>query len=419
MSVSALILSFSLLMLVALMLWPVARKWLLPYPMLLVLAGFLGSEWLISQGVDTGLRWSSFRDLVYYVLLPVIMYEAAFFLNAERFFENLFIILVLGIPLMLLSALLTASVIYMGIVHTSGLTAIAAGVAGLLLSATNPPAILNILQRLHAPERVINALKGEALFNNVLALILVTLLIQFVVINEHDLGLFDGFVLFTRMFMGGLLLGLLSGGVGWLLMQWNKTPVLRAVISLVTLFSGYLLAESLFHVSGLVSVLVTGLIFNALIQKQPQEDKVFLYRLWRYKAFVARVLLFFLLGVSVQPFILLTHWDAVLLGIIAVLLARIVIVYMGLWVFLPSRQYRALRMSDKNMLVWGNIKGAVTIALLLSLPDTLLQGNTIVAMAYGVILFSLFVQAPTIRFLLQRSSARYKASTHTKKRESP
>ena len=166
MDISQLLLTVGLLMLVVLALLPVAKKLLFPIPSLLVMLGFIGSEWLVSKGFDTGLRWEGFRDLVYYVLLPTLIFQVAFSLNAEKLFKNLFSILMLGIPFMLVSLLITAVVIYYGIAH-EGFPFVAAIITAILLSATAPSAIRSILDRLDIPPRLTSILEGEAIFNSV------------------------------------------------------------------------------------------------------------------------------------------------------------------------------------------------------------------------------------------------------------
>lgn len=417
MEISQLLLSFSLVILIALILMPVAKKLLFPYPTLLVIAGYLGSEFLVSKGLDTGLRWDNFRDLVYYVLLPILIYEVALSLNAEKLFKNLFTIVLLGVPFMLLNALIMATVLYFGIGHSVGFPVIAAIITGLLLSATDPSVIAVILERLKAPPRIVSILEGESLFNNIVALILVSLIIQFVVLTGENLTLLNGFVLFVRMFIGGLFVGAAVGVIGWLLIKYNQQPVLRGAVSLVTLYGGYLLAESVFHVSGLLTVLVIGLLMNASMQRVDERTSQFVFNLWEYKAYIARALLFVLLGVSIRYSVLADQWIAILIGIIAVLIARGFIIFIGLWLLggqTGESDKTILTLSDKSLIYWGNIKGAATIALVLSLPATSSYSYTIQAITYGVVLFSLFVQAPTLRFLVQQLTRRHSNSLHSK-----
>ena len=409
MEVSQLLLSFSLVILVALILMPVAKKLLFPYPTLLVIAGYLGSELLVSKGLDTGLRWDNFRDLVYYVLLPILIYEVAISLNAEKLFKNLFTIILLGVPLMLLNALITAAILYFGIGHSVGFPVIAALVTGLLLSATDSSVIGVILERLKAPPRIVSILEGESLFNNILALILVSLMIQFVVIAGENLTVLNGFTLFVRMFIGGLMVGAAVGFIGLLLIKYNPQPVLRGAVSLATLYGGYLLAESVFHVSGLLAVLVIGLITNAIMQRVEEGSSRFVFSLWEYKAYIARALLFVLLGVSIRYSVLADQWKAILIGIIAVLVARGFIVFIGLWL-LGGQKVWGKRVGsagvENSLIFWGNIKGATAIALVLSLPTDSSYTYTIQAITYGAVLFSLIIQAPTLRFFVQQLTHR-------------
>ncbi|MEE9304563.1 MAG: cation:proton antiporter, partial [Thiotrichaceae bacterium] len=213
----------------------------------------------------------------------------------------------------------------------------------------------------------------------------------------------DGFILFVRMFTGGLFLGLIVGGLGLVASYWIKLPLLKGAISLLAAFGVYLLAEKYFQVSGLLAVLVTGLLLNAATQNTKKTDKVsqdFLYSMWRYYAFVAKSMLFILLGISIRPSLLADQWLAIVVGIVAVLIARAAIIFMGLWLIGHLHKSDQFAWQDKGILYWGNIKGSVTIALVLSLPTTLPYSYTIQGITYGVVLFSLLLQAPTLRFLV-------------------
>jgi hypothetical protein len=105
------------LLILALLLKPLAEHLGLPFAIVLIAVGFAGSELLVGFGVDTGLRADSFHDLIFYVFLPVLIFESAFKLDARLLLRNLLPILIIAVPVMLLSSLVTAVLVYYGIGH--------------------------------------------------------------------------------------------------------------------------------------------------------------------------------------------------------------------------------------------------------------------------------------------------------------
>jgi len=112
--------------LLAIAVQPLARKLHIPFSALLVITGFVASELLVFSGIDTGIRADSFHDLIFFVFLPVLVFESAYSINARLLLKNLLPILFLAIPLMLLSTVISAALIYLGIGHPSGFPWIAA-----------------------------------------------------------------------------------------------------------------------------------------------------------------------------------------------------------------------------------------------------------------------------------------------------
>lgn len=113
---------------------------------------------------------------MFFVFLPVLIFEAAFNIDGKRLLENLPAILYLAVPLMLLATGVAAGILYFGIGHPTGFPWLAALLAGALLSATDPAAVL-LFKRVGAPERLRVLIDGESLFNDATAVILFTLLV--------------------------------------------------------------------------------------------------------------------------------------------------------------------------------------------------------------------------------------------------
>ncbi len=165
------LLIFCLLLTLALLCEPLARRLHLPLPGLLVLAGFAGSEALVNMGIDTGIRFDDFHNLIVYVFLPLLVFAGALTLDTRELKHHLALILFLAIPVLLWSMLTSAVLIYFGIGHPGGFPWIAALLTGALLAATDPMAVLPLLKRMGAPPHIALLLDGESLFNDAAAIV--------------------------------------------------------------------------------------------------------------------------------------------------------------------------------------------------------------------------------------------------------
>lgn len=134
MAISTGLILLAVMLLLALLLKPLVEKYHIPFAGLLVVKGFVGSEILVSLDVDAGVRYDSFHDLILYVVLPLLIFEAAFKINAEQLVKNLIAILFFAIPVMLFSTGVVAVMVYYGIVHPTGFPWIAALLTGAILA---------------------------------------------------------------------------------------------------------------------------------------------------------------------------------------------------------------------------------------------------------------------------------------------
>ena len=389
----------------ALLLQPLAARLGLPFPAMLLLAGFAGSELLLALGQDTGLRAEGFHDLIFYVFLPVLVFAAAFSIDASALARNLLPILVLALPVMLLSTLITAALVYYGIGHPRGFPWIAALLTGALLSATDPAAVTALFRALGVPERLVVLFEGESLFNDALAIVLFGLLLGLALdpSRSPDLGLASRE--FGRVFAGGMLTGLAGGLLFLVLARWrcSDAPALQGLVTLIAAYSSYLVAESLLGVSGVMAVLVCGLILGRLAGDYAEPaGRQFLQHLWQLNAYVASALVFLLMGATVTLAMFGERWLAMLIGIAGVLGARALGIFgiVPLLSLLPGVE--RITLGQQACLAWGGLRGAVALALALSLPVELEYWWTIQSIAFGVVLFSLLVQAPTVPPLIRR-----------------
>jgi CPA1 family monovalent cation:H+ antiporter len=387
------------LLLLALVIQPLARWLRLPFTVILVVAGFLASELLVAGGIDTGIRATSFHDLIFFVFLPVLVFESAYNINARQLWRNLPAILFLAIPLMLLSTLITAVLVYYGIGHPAGFPWIAALLTGALLSATDPVAVVALLRHMGAPDRLAILMEGESLFNDATAIVIFGLFLAIATGTAAPVSIPAATGHFLQVFLGGILAGAGVGLVFTLLVRLLPQDITRALATVISAYLAFMLAETVLHVSGVMAVLTAGLILGNRREREAHPD--FAGNLWEFNAYVANALVFLLMGVTITSGMFEERWLAMLIGIAGVFAARAI----GLFTFVPvlnrvtpgeniDRSYRVV-------LLWGGLRGAVTLALALSLPTSLDYWWTIQSIAFGVVLFTLFVQATTTAPLLR------------------
>jgi len=392
----------SALLMAALILRPVADRIHLPFALLLVLSGFAGSEILVGLGYDTGLRADSFHDLILYAFLPVLIFESAFKTSARALTRDLLTVLFVAIPVLLLSVAITAALIYTGIGHESGFPWIAALLTGALLAATDPTAVMEQLQRLGVSQRLQVLLEGESLFNDTTAIVLFGIFLSVALNPGHTVSPSEALLRFGLLSFGGAAVGLVIGLVFLLLLRVFSDPIEQGLLTLVCAYSSFLAADQGLQLSGVMAVLVAGLVLGrAHYRRQDDDGDGFVDRLWSMNAFAAGALVFLLMGVTVTLPMFEERWLAMLIGIGSVLVARA----LGLFALLPLvgtlPGIAPVPIREQTVLYWGGLRGAVTLALALALPVELDYWWTIQSIAFGVVLFTLAIQASTMPLLLR------------------
>jgi CPA1 family monovalent cation:H+ antiporter len=387
------------LLLLALVAKPIS-KWIhLPYTSVLVLVGFLASEALVFVGVDTGIRADNYQALIFYVFIPVLVFESAYRIDKKLLLKNLFPILFLAIVGMLVTCALTAVGLYYGIAHASGFPWIAALLTGSILAATDPVAVVDKLKELNAPKRLRVLLDGESLMNDATAIVLFGLFLSMATVTTEPLSAGEAVIEFCIVFAGGALLGLVIGYLAGVVGRLFCNVLMTGMLTLIAAYGSFLAAEAL-HVSGVMSTLLAGIVMSMAGEKQESSVKSDNNEyLWEVISHIANVFVFLVVGAVITLSMFEERWLAMLIAVGAVSLARAVSVYGGLSL-IALFQKEPVNAKYQTVMVWGGLRGAVTLALALSLPTSLDYWWTIQSIAFGVVIFSLFIQAPSMRLLV-------------------
>ena len=375
-----------LLLLIASAVAVLARRLRIPYTVGLVLIGLALS--LLSSTV---IRVSP--QIILALLVPPLIFEAAFHLRWDDLRRDFWLILLLAIPGVILTTLLVGGVVAWG----TGLTIQAALVLGALVSATDPVAVVALFRRLGVPRRLQVLLEGESLFNDGTAIVMFNLMISLALAGPYDL------VTSVRDFLtvsgGGVLVGMALGLIISQVIARIRDPLVETTLTTVLAFGSYLVAEY-FHVSGVLAVAAAGIINgNAGPSGMSATTRLVIFNFWEYAAFIANSFVFLLIGLTFDLAVMVANWQAIIWAILAALAARLVSIYgFSFW-------GREIPRNWKHILFWGGLRGAITLALALSLPETgplAPVRGTLQAMAFGVVLFTLLVQGSSTNWLVNK-----------------
>lgn len=390
------------LLVLSLLAEPLSRRLHFPHSSVLVVLGAATVHIAtLGFGIDTGLRAQNFHDLVMFGLLPVLVFEAAFKVPCRALLADFGIILLLATAGTLLTTVICGALLYVGIGHPSGFPWVAALLAGALLAATDPVAVVQQLKTLGAPERLEVLLEGESLFNDATAIVIFTVLLGLASSGAGSVALPAATFDFLVKFCGGALVGALTGAVAVAAARSLGDGVATVAITVATAYGSFLIAESALHLSGVMGSLGAGLVMSYALARPGHRTEQIDF-LWSAIAYIANGTVFLLMGATITLAMFTERWLAMVIAIIAVLLARAASTFGSLGVAnLASR--RPLPLRQQTVIVWGGLRGAVTLALALALPTDLPYWWTIQSMAFGVVLFTLFVQATSMPWLLRRT----------------
>ncbi len=377
------------LLLVAAVVAMLTRRLRLPYSVGLVAAGIILAFMPFAPQVVLT------KDLIFTGLLPPLLFEAAYYLNWNELKKDFPVIVVLATLGVLLSAAVTAA----GMHFVARWDWMAALVFGVLIAATDPVSVIATFKEAKAHGRLSLLIEVESLLNDGTAAVAFGMVVALASGDPLTALEITGTLLRT---VGG---GILCGGavaMGALLLAWGTDDhLVEITFTTVAAYGAFILAER-FGLSGVLATITAGLVMgnvgkaNAISERGKEAVQAF----WEYAAFVANSLVFLLIGMHEAHQNFVAIWLPAGVAIALVMLGRAVAIYPCCLLFSRS----SLRVSKKHQLVlfWGGLRGALALALALGLPPEIPRREEIIAIAFAVVAFSVFVQGMTIAPLLRR-----------------
>jgi monovalent cation:H+ antiporter, CPA1 family len=376
------------LLLVAAVVAMVARRLHIPYSVGLVLAG-IGLAFLpVFHDIQLT------RDLIFTVLLPPLIFEAAFYLHWQPLRKDFLLITLLAT----LGVLLSAGFTTIGMHFLAHWEWAGALVFGILIAATDPVSVIAVFKEAGATGRLRLLVEAESLFNDGTAAVGFDVAVAIALGQSVTIAGISKALALT--IGGGILCGAAVAGCALLMAGSTDDHLVEITFTTVGAYGSFLLAQH-FHFSGVLATLTAGLMMGNIGPLGAISDKgrAAVESFWDYAAFVANSLIFLLIGMRETRLHFAAKWWPVIVAILLVTLGRALAIYPTCFLF--SRSERRVSGRDQFILFWGGLRGALALALVLGLPEGLPQREDIITTSFAVVAFSIFVQGLTIPPLLR------------------
>ena len=396
MSVVNLVMALVGLLLIAVVVLAMCKRFKVPFTVALVVVGIVIAN-LAKLGPEQLAFLANIHispQFILFVCLPTLIFESAIKLDPRQLRQNLLPILTLAIPGLLLSTFIIGTIVTL----LSPIPFTAALLLGAILSATDPVAVISLFNQLGAPKRLTVLVEGESLFNDATAIVTAKILLVIVLAGvfsgDH---ISHGFLHFIEEFFGGIIVGwLLAIIVGYILGFVERDPFIEISLITILAYASFLVADQLFHVSGVMATLTAGLVMGTWGRAKISASILdYLKHYWEFLAYIANVLIFLLVGLSVNLGELTASWSILLIVIVAMLLSRAVVVF-GLVPLLDKfPNTDSISMAYKIIMFWGGLRGAIALAIVLSLGN-FEYADLFIVLVTGAVLFTLLVKGLTI-----------------------
>ena len=336
-----------------------------------------------------------FNTVVLKVMLSFLLFAAAIHVDMKKLRKERLSIITFSTIGMLLSTFIIATLIFFAF-HLFGLQIpfLYCLLFGALISPTDPIAVIGILKKAGIPASLETRISGESLFNDGVGVVLFITFYEIAQMGTAQVNLSSIGWLFMKEAAGGLLFGWILGYAGFWALKSIDNYVVEVMITLAIVMGGYGMAEYL-HVSGPLAMVVAGLITGnkSMDTGVSEVTRDYINKFWEMVDEVMNAILFLLIGFEmlIIPFSASLFWLGCL-TILIVLLARFISVFLPIVVLNYRRTFKK---SEVFILTWGGLRGGISVALALSLPESM-HGETLVSITYSVVLFSIVVQGLTI-----------------------
>ncbi|MBK0401319.1 cation:proton antiporter [Limibaculum sp. M0105] len=395
---------------------PLAARLRLPYSVILAVLGVLigvGAIFFLRTELTDALNPVAeailglpIRSNVFlYVFLPTLLFQATLGMNLRRMLDDWVPILVLAVVAVIVA---TLSVGY-ALSWASALPLVACLLIGSIVSTTDPSAVVSIFRSISAPRRLARIIEGESLLNDAAAIALFGLFMGFVMLGVPDPSLHDALAQFPLLIVGGAVTGWLAARIGvWVMALVARYELAQLSISVALPYLAFILAEQSVGASGVIAVVAAGLTLNITGPgRLPPQAWTSLRELWDLLAHWAGALIFIIAALLIPRLlgdVQLEDFALIAVVILAAVAARAAILFGLLPLLTALRLSPAVERPYRVAILWGGLRGAVTLALALAVTESFrvpVEVKRLVGiLATGFTLFTLMVQGTTLRMVI-------------------
>jgi CPA1 family monovalent cation:H+ antiporter len=369
----------------------------IPYSVALVLVGIIAGALVPTGTIQVT------PELVLLVLVPGLVFEAALRLQLTDLRRTLGWMVLLAAPGVLVSAAIVAGVLNLA----TGLPFELGMVVGAIVAATDPVAVIATFRHLRAPRRLATLVEGESLLNDATALVLFAVTVRAI---TGDFSFGETTVTLVTIVVSSVGIGLIVGWLASRLMALVDDHPLELTLSLVAAYGTYIIVDAL-HQSGIIATVVAGVVIGTYGRRIGLGRRALeaLDIVWELIAFLLTALAFLLVGLAISFGDLVASLPSIVWGLVAIVIGRAVVVYGmlgGATRLLRDRAgLMAVPVSWLHVMFWAGLRGAVAVAIALSLPVDFPQRALLQEITFGIVLFTLFVQGTTAQRVVERVGA--------------
>jgi monovalent cation:H+ antiporter, CPA1 family len=393
--VSHLELTLLLLLAVAAAVAVLSNRARLPYAIGLILAGLvLGNLWPY-----TGPHLS--KDLLFLVLLPGLLFEAAFQIQFSEVWRARGLIASLAVPGLVFATFLTAALVWWGVnlLKPGAINFLEATVFGALISATDPISVLAIFRSLGVDRQLAAVVEAESLFNDGTAIVIFTIVLGMA--TGDRIGIGAAVWEFFRVAGFAVVIGMAVGIAVSLLTRSIDDPMVELTLTVLTAYGAFIAAESM-GLSGVIACVTAGMVAGnwGAPRGMSAATRAAVDVFWSYIAFLFNSLVFLLMGLEINLEKLTHYLPEIIIAWLAINLARAALVG-SKYAIMRATGRTGLPASWAKVLTWGGLRGGLSMVLALSLPRDFSHREMILHVTFGVVLLTLLVQGLTIKPLLR------------------
>lgn len=341
-----------------------------------------------------------FNETLLHGMLSFLLFAGALHVNLSDLRKQKWVILSLATVGVVISTFLLGTVTYYLLAALSyPLPYIYCLLFGALISPTDPIAVMATVQRLGVPKELKTTIAGESLFNDGVGVVVFVVLLM-ILQTPGEVGPAQVGLIFLEEAVGGIVFGLLLGAVGYYLTHTIDDYKVEVLLTLALVMGGYAMAMHL-HTSGPIAIVVAGLLTGSFLRKHTMsaQTRQSLDDFWELIDEILNVILFALIGLEmlIIPFEIQWFWAGLIL-IPLVLIVRVISVGLPITVV---RKVTSVAPNLVKILVWGGLRGGISVALALSLPEGDSR-DLVLFLTYVIVVFSIVVQGLTLGPLIRK-----------------